>query len=221
MQLDARLQSAAELVRWGSVAADIGCDHGKLTAVLLNSGRCPKVVAADLRPGPLAVAKKNLEHARCLSRADLRLGNGLTVVQPGEVQDIVIAGMGAETICQILEAADWIKNPAIRLVLLPATKHSILRQWLCRNGFALRQEILSTVSGRHYTCIAAEYDGNCFEPDGLLCVAGLTQNQPTRSAYLQQQIVKIEKYCRGLQQGDEVEQVKQLICQLKALANQS
>ena len=32
--LDARLTAAAQLVRPGQPVADIGCDHGKLTAVL-------------------------------------------------------------------------------------------------------------------------------------------------------------------------------------------
>ena len=49
--LDARLTAAAELVRPGQPVADIGCDHGKLTAVLAASGRYPKVIGADLRPG--------------------------------------------------------------------------------------------------------------------------------------------------------------------------
>ena len=52
--LDARLTAAAELVRPGQPVADIGCDHGKLTAVLAASGRYPKVIGADLRPGPLS-----------------------------------------------------------------------------------------------------------------------------------------------------------------------
>ena len=54
--LDARLAAAAALVRPGHRAADIGCDHGLLTAALVGSGRCPFVVAADLRSGPLSVA---------------------------------------------------------------------------------------------------------------------------------------------------------------------
>ena len=44
--LDARLAAAAELVRPGEPVADIGCDHGKLTAVLAASGRYPKVIGA-------------------------------------------------------------------------------------------------------------------------------------------------------------------------------
>ena len=56
--LDARLSAAAELVRPGEPVADIGCDHGKLTAVLAASGKYPKVIGADLRPGPPATASK-------------------------------------------------------------------------------------------------------------------------------------------------------------------
>ena len=62
--LDARLAAAAELVRPGEPVADIGCDHGKLTAVLAASGKYPKVIGADLRPGPLAKAEQTLEHSQ-------------------------------------------------------------------------------------------------------------------------------------------------------------
>ena len=78
--LDARLTAAAELVLPGRPVADIGCDHGKLTAVLAASGNYPKVIGADLRPGPLAKAKQTLEHAGCEDRAELRLGDGLSVL---------------------------------------------------------------------------------------------------------------------------------------------
>ena len=90
--LDERLTAAAALVREGEPVADIGCDHGKLTAVLAASGKYPKVIGADLRPGPLAKAKQTLEHARCEDRAELRLGDGLSVLSAGEVGTIVLAG---------------------------------------------------------------------------------------------------------------------------------
>ena len=88
--LDARLAAAAELVRPGEPVADIGCDHGKLTAVLAASGKYPKVIGADLRPGPLAKAEQTLEHAGCKDRAELRLGDGLSVLTENEVGSIEI-----------------------------------------------------------------------------------------------------------------------------------
>ena len=87
--LDARLSAAAELVRPGQPVADIGCDHGKLTAVLAASGKYPKVIGADLRPGPLAKAAQTLEYAGCKDRAELRLGDGLSVLSPGEAGTIM------------------------------------------------------------------------------------------------------------------------------------
>ena len=60
--LDARLTAAAQLVRPGQPVADIGCDHGKLTAVLAASGRYPKVIGADLRPGPRSAPMLSLIH---------------------------------------------------------------------------------------------------------------------------------------------------------------
>ena len=95
--LDARLTAAAELVLPGKPVADIGCDHGKLTAVLAASGKYPRVIGADLRPGPLAKAEQTLEHAGCRDRVELRLGDGLSVLSAGEVGTIVLAGVSAQT----------------------------------------------------------------------------------------------------------------------------
>ena len=98
----------------------------------MGSGRCPFVVAADLRSRPLSVAEKNLTKAGLMNKVSLRLGDGLSVLAPGEVQDVVIAGMGAGPSATSLRqplAAD----PAVRLVLVPATKAFDSRRWLCRN----------------------------------------------------------------------------------------
>ena len=80
-RLDARLSAAFAYVRPGHTAADIGCDHGKLSAALAGSGRCPLVFACDLRPDPLEKARR-----ACAPYGDavqFRLGSGLTVLAPG------------------------------------------------------------------------------------------------------------------------------------------
>lgn len=214
-QLDARLAAAAAFVRPGRVAADIGCDHGKLTVNLLTSGRCPKVIAADLRPIPLSKAQENCRKAGCADRADFRLGNGLSVLQPGEATEIIIAGMGAETIMEILQAAPWVQNPEIRLILVPATKHSLLRRWLCQNGFTIQKEKLCLAAGRYYSVLCAAYTGKPFEPSGVFCVVGLTANQPGAAEYKARQLVKIEKYRKGMEPGEWADWVDALIRQLR------
>lgn len=212
-QLDARLSAAFAYVRPGHAAADIGCDHGKLSAALAGSGRCPLVLACDLRPDPLNKARR-----RCApygERVQCRLGSGLSVVQPGEVDDIVIAGMGAETIMEILEAAPWVFDPRYNLVLVPATKHSVLRRWLARRGFALVGETLCQAAGRWYAVMNARYAGTEHEPEGLECLCGKTEDQPGFGAYCAQQNIKLKKYRLGLAPGAEADAVDGLIQELE------
>ena len=159
--LDARLTAAAELVRPGQPVADIGCDHGKLTAVLAASGRYPKVIGADLRPGPLSKARQTLEHANCQDRAELRLGDGLSVLSAGEVGSIVLAGVSAQTTWEILEKAPWVFTVGgPRIIMIPATRHSELRRWLWTHGFAFVADRPVQAAGRWYAVMAAEYTGS-------------------------------------------------------------
>ena len=211
--LDARLTAAAELVRPGQPVADIGCDHGKLTAVLAASGKYPKVIGADLRPGPLEKARVTC--APYGDKVQLRLGSGLSVLAPGEAEDIIIAGMGAETIIEILEAAPWVFDARYNLILVPATKHSILRRWLARRGFALRAETLCQAAGRWYAVMNARYTGEACEPDGLYCLTGLTAGQPGCAEYYASQNAKLKKYQLGLPDGAEKDAVGKLIAELE------
>ena len=126
-RLDERLAAAAQLVRPGAAVADIGCDHGKLAIFLAVSGRARRVIAADLRPGPLATAAANCRRYGCEERVELRLGDGLSVLSPGEADTLVLAGVSAGTTIDILSAAPWVKTPGMRLVCLPATKAPVLR----------------------------------------------------------------------------------------------
>lgn len=198
--LDARLTAAAALVRPGSAVADIGCDHGKLTAALALRGDCPRVIGTDLRPGPLAAAAATCAAAGCAGRVQLRLGGGLLPIAPGEVRDIVLAGMSAGTIEEILqgEGCGWVRDPALRLILIPATRHGQLRAWLCRNGFALREDRPVRAAGRWYAVMAAEYTGRPTRPGAAFCVLGRTGSYPGAAGYRAQELAKLAKICKGL-----------------------
>lgn len=212
--LDPRLLTAANYVRPGSIAADIGCDHGKLSIYLAKSGRCARVIAADLRSEPLARARENVLNAHCQGQVELRLGDGLTVLRPGEAQDIIIAGMGAETIMQVLSAAPWVKQESINLVLVPATKHSLLRKWLAENGFALLGDTLVEAAGRLYAVMNARYTGEVIRPEGSWCILGNTGGS-LQKQYLKTQLGKIQKYRRGLKDPAELAQLDSLIEELE------
>ena len=120
-------------------------------------GPTPKVIGADLRPGPLSKARQTLEHANCQDRAELRLGDGLSVLSAGEVGSIVLAGVSAQTTWEILEKAPWVFTVGgPRIIMIPATRHSELRRWLWTHGFAFVADRPVQAAGRWYAVMAAE-----------------------------------------------------------------
>ena len=200
--LDARLAAAAELVRPGEPVADIGCDHGKLTAVLAASGRYPKVIGADLRPGPLAKAEQTLEHAGCKDRAELRLGDGLSVLTENEVGSIVLAGVSAQTTWEILGKAPWVFTARVpRIIMIPATRHDALRRWLWAHGFRFVADRPVQAAGRWYAVMAAEYTGEVTEPTFTRCLLGDTGRWPEGAGYAAWQRAKLPRMRLGVPDG--------------------
>ena len=200
--LDERLTAAAALVREGEPVADIGCDHGKLTAVLAASGKYPKVIGADLRPGPLAKAKQTLEHAHCEDRAELRLGDGLSVLSAGEVGTIVLAGVSAQTTWEILEKAPWVFTVGgPRIIMIPATRHDALRRWLWEHGFRFVADRPVQAAGRWYAVMAAEYTGERKEASFTECLFGRTGEWPEGAGYAAWQKAKLPRFRLGVPDG--------------------
>ncbi|MBR0447252.1 MAG: SAM-dependent methyltransferase [Clostridia bacterium] len=166
--LDKRLSAVAALVRPGSRLADIGTDHAYLPVHLVQAGVCPSAIASDIGAGPLEAARRTVAENGLTSEIALRLGDGLATVTVDEVEDIAIAGMGGETIAAILEAAPWVKDARLRLILQPMTRAEDLRRWLLTNGFSVIEEHL-IIDGRHlYPVLAAEYTATTCEDDLLI-----------------------------------------------------
>lgn len=155
-----RLLQLAAFVREGSWVADIGSDHAHLPTWLVQTGKCPGAIATDILNGPVARAKQTVNAAALEDKIEVRMGDGLAPVLPHEVDDIVIAGIGGETIVSILDAAPWIRDPHYRLVLQPMSHAEDLRRYLLTHGFAIEQET-SLCEGDHlYTVLCAAYDGS-------------------------------------------------------------
>jgi tRNA (adenine22-N1)-methyltransferase len=163
--LTKRLAACAAWVTEGGIACDVGTDHAYLAAELLRTGRCTKVIAADIGEGPLAAARRTLSQAGLLDRAQLVLSDGLTRIPPDGITDVIIAGMGGETMVHILAACDWVQN-GVQLILQPMTKAPVLRQWLSAHGFCCLQEQVVQEGRFFYPVMQLRYDGKerCLSP---------------------------------------------------------
>ncbi len=155
--LTKRLAACAEQVTHGGVVCDVGTDHAYLLAELLRHGICTGAVATDIHAGPLEAARRTLTEAGVLSRTTLLLCDGLEAVSPDGITDVVIAGMGAETMIHILSSCAWANQ--VHLILQPMTKVPLLREWLAAHGFGTWRERVVTEGNRFYHVLCVRYDG--------------------------------------------------------------
>ena len=155
MILSDRLESIIELVTEGLVCADIGCDHGLISIELVSRNIAPFVYGMDLREGPLERARQNILEAGLQDRIQLRISNGFEKLAPGDVRTAVIAGMGGDTICGILDRTEWLFSGEYRLILQPMSRADILRYWIVHNEFVIDCEAVVKENEHIYQIICA------------------------------------------------------------------
>jgi tRNA (adenine22-N1)-methyltransferase len=144
------------MVPEGYPVADIGTDHAYLPVYLCLTGRVPRAVASDIHADPWERARQTVADFRVERIVDVRLGEGLRVLNPGEVECVVIAGLGGHTIRAILEEGKQLIHGAKRLVLQPMTGSHNLRAYLVASGWHIVDELLVAEAGLVYEVLAAE-----------------------------------------------------------------
>lgn len=150
MELTPRLQIIANQVPEGAHLVDVGTDHGRLPVWLLLNQQIDRAIAADLRAGPLDRARETARQYGQAERVSFRLCDGLADVHPEEVDTVVIAGMGGETIAAILKAAPWVREDKL-LFLQPMTGAPKLREWLQANQYVILNEHIAREGKKFYS----------------------------------------------------------------------
>jgi len=181
-----RLRQIAALVPRGAVVADIGTDHALLPVYLVREGLCPKVIATEVKEGPLRLAGANLACFSLRDRIELRRGDGLATLAPGEADAVVLAGMGGATMRAILAAAPAVLAAGPLLLLQPMNGIRGLRTWLYEQAWHIVAEKLVRERQRFYVILAAQ-PGRGEEPDELALAIGprlLENRDPLLPAYL-------------------------------------
>ncbi len=217
--LGSRLLMAASFVDNGGTVCDVGCDHGKLSLYLVQTGKAQQVIATDINPQPLQKAVDLFSGSGLSHRAQFLLTDGLQAVEKTEdITHVVIAGLGGHTMARVIENAPFIKHQKTQLVLLPAQSGSVIRQYLFDNGFEIREEKTVAEKGKYYSCISAVYTGQVKLPDIYDIYIGLSDKNTGEAAkgYFEMVLSQLEKRLRGdsidkLQAHRAVEKIKELL----------
>ncbi len=153
IKLGPRLQKVASFVPPEAILADIGTDHAFLPVYLIQKKIIKKAIGVDIHPGPYESARKTVEMCGLQGRIDIRFGNGLGPLAKGEVDTLVVAGMGGTTILEILQGNSSVTEGITTLVLQPQGAEAQVRVGLLSLGWKLKEECLVEEDGRIYTVI--------------------------------------------------------------------
>lgn len=216
LNLSSRLSVIADCVGQDEKVADIGTDHGLLPIFLWKTQKSPKVILSDINEGPLIKAGKNINALAPEMHKDLRLGSGLETLGFGEVDTVIIAGMGGMLIKKILENDPEKSYSFRKYILQPRNSQDKLREWLCSHEFVITDECLAA-EGRHICEVIVAVPGALFNNMAVEAgefvneISGLEfeispllfiKKDPLLRDFLEQKINKEKKiieqiYCKG------------------------
>lgn len=160
MELSKRLKRIAEHVDKCESVADIGTDHGYIPIYLVKEGICKKAIASDINKGPIEKAKVNVAFEGVSNKVKCLLGSGLNPLKVGEVNGVILAGMGGNLTRDILLAdMDKVKKYDF-IILQPAQNPEVLREFLYKNDYEIIDEDLIKDEGRFYELFKVKYNEN-------------------------------------------------------------
>lgn len=220
LPLSNRLLTCCQFVRPGDRVADIGCDHGYLGIHLLQSGIASSVIASDVNRKPLESAVANARKFGVQERISFFLSDGVRQI-PRDFDCLVCAGMGADTMISILEAAPWLQDSKYRLILQCQSKRPALRKYLAQAGFSISRETLAQDGKFLYPVTEVTYAPAPSPAPWEFYITPqlLSDNSPLLPAFLRRVIGGLEDSIKGLQRegGEKYRETAEILQHLYEL----
>ena len=214
MELSKRLKRIAEHVDKCESVADIGTDHGYIPIYLVKEGICKKAIASDINKGPIEKAKVNVAFEGVSNKVKCLLGPGLNPLKVGEVNGVILAGMGGNLTRDILLAdMDKVKKYDF-IILQPAQNPEVLREFLYKNDYEIIDEDLIKDEGRFYELFKVKYNENSeklvFEDELEYEVSPLLREKghPLFKEFIEEKINRCETILSFIKEDTEAEKKK-------------
>lgn len=212
MELSKRLSAVAALTDSCNGLADIGTDHGYIPIYLVEQGKVRRAIAMDIGKGPLQRAEEHIRLHQLDEYIELRLSDGAKELSEGEVEEVVIAGMGGRLMMKIISESMDIFRTLRGFVIQPQSEYGFVRHFLEDNGFAILKEDMVEEEGKYYPIMRVssgimKLEKECFYEYGKYL---LTEKKPVLKEYLIKEYKKYIKIKNTLQQGITQKQKQRL-----------
>lgn len=142
IKLTPRMLQVAAMVPRGAMVADIGCDHAYIPIYLCIHRECKRMIAMDIRQGPLDIARANIHKAGLSDKIELRQSDGMEALSEGEADTLVLAGMGGLLMQEILGRKPELLGSVSCMVLQPQSEVEGVRRFVHRCGFQIVAEAM-------------------------------------------------------------------------------
>ena len=172
LQPDARLLLAAEMARCDGLFADIGTDHGRLPAYMLENGLCGSALLCDISAPALDKARALFSQRRL--SGDFRVFDGMP---DAEAESVAVLGMGGDTIAHILRNGQTHFHGA-KLTLSPQKDADTVRCAVMETGYHIIRECLVREGGRLYLLMQAVPGETVYSEKELFLGPCLMAEQP-------------------------------------------
>jgi len=138
IKLSLRLETILDMTP-ASVVADVGSDHGKLMIALYESGKVTHGYAVENKKGPYNRLVKALTQEKLEDIIVPLFSDGISDL-PSCVNTLILAGLGGETITEILKAHPRKLEKVTTIIVDAHSQVKEVREYLSKIGFIIADE---------------------------------------------------------------------------------
>lgn len=145
-----RIDEISLLINNNDVVADIGCDQALLGIKLAKRGI--KSYGSDISNKIIEKAKEKINSLKLSDYISLYVSDGVENIN-SDVNTLVLAGMGAYTICDVISKSN---RKYQKIITVSNTDYDYLRNNMNKMGYSIKLEKVVYDKGKYYIIIVFE-----------------------------------------------------------------
>lgn len=151
-----RLMDIINIIDPGKRVIDVGTDHGLVPLYLAKNELCDDILGTDISASSLKKLEDELDDS--LKKViKTKVTDGFNGIEKKDKQIAVIAGMGANTIIDIINnSLDFAKNLDY-MILESNIATERLRKFLINNNFEIHRDFLTYENNKYYDILKVSY----------------------------------------------------------------